>query len=161
MSDNSDMNLRYDTGDRGAQQLQMQAQAELAGRTQQFHMAGAAQREAMARRPTTSDIGSPPAQQPRHQHVRPGEHMGFMQPIGGAPAPNWAQAYQMPPAGGATSMYEALGMPAANYSRHPSPFNQSSAYSEVNVQNSMHMLHVRKERSTYTLGFRLALVMIA
>ena len=101
------------------------------------------------------------AQQPRHQHVRPGEHMGFMQPIGGAPAPNWAQAYQMPPAGGATSMYEALGMPAANYSRHPSPFNQSSAYSEVNVQNSMHMLHVRKERSTHILHFRLALVMIA
>ena len=110
--------------DRGAQQRQRQAQAEQAGQAQQFQMAGAAQHEAMAGRPMASDIGSSPAQQPRYQHTRPGEQMGFMQQICGAPTPNWAQAYRMPPAGGATTMYEALGMPAANYSRHLSPFHQ-------------------------------------
>ena len=161
MNNDYDMNFREGRNDSGAQQWQMQAQAELAGQTQQLQVAGAAQREAMARRPTNSDLGSPPAQQPRYQHTRPAEPAGFMQPIGGAPTPNWAQAYQMPPAGGVTTMYEALGMPAANYSRHPSPYHQSSARSEVRVQHSMRMLHVRKERSTYTLDFRLALVMIA
>ncbi len=155
------MNSRGGHDDRNAQQRQMQAQAEQAGQIQQLQMAGTMQRAAMARRPTTSDLGSPPAQQPRYQHTRPDVPVGFMQPIGVAPTPNWAQAYQMPPADGVPTMYEALGMPAANYSRHPSPYNQSSAHSEVRVQHPMRMLHVRKERSAYTLGFRLALVMIA
>mmetsp|Transcript_2903 Transcript_2903/g.6177 ORF Transcript_2903/g.6177 Transcript_2903/m.6177 type:complete len:166 (-) Transcript_2903:7-504(-) len=155
------MNSRGGHGDRYAEQMQMQAQAEHTGQAQQLQMAGSTQQAAMARRPTNSDLGLPPAQQPRYQHTRPGEPVGFMQPIHGAPTPHWAQAYQMPTTDGAPTMYEALGMPAANYSRHPSPYNQSSAYSEVRVQHSMSIMHVRKERSTYTLDFRLALVMIA
>ena len=155
-------NFRGGRNDRGAQQWQSQAQVEQFGQSQQFQMAGAAQRDAMARRPTASDIGSPPAQQPRYQNTRPGETIGFLQPIGGAPAPPWAQAYQMPPAGGFLSTLEALGQPAAEYSWHPSPYLQSSAYSEVREpQHFMRMLHERRERSTHTQDFWLASMMIA
>ena len=154
-------NSRGRRDDRGAQQWQRQAQAEQFGQTQQFQMAGTAQRDAMARRPTVSDLGLPPAQQPRYQHTRPGETIGFMQPIGGAPPPPWAQAYHMPPAGGFPSMLEALRQPAAEYSRHPSPYQQLSAYSEVREQYFMHMLHERRERSTHTQDFRPASMMIA
>ena len=161
MNNYYDMNSSDGRDNRNAQPWQMQAQAEQAGQIQQLQMAGSMQQAAMARRPTNSDLGSPPAQQPRYLHTRPGEPIGFMQQIGGAPAPHWAQAYQMPTTECPPTMYEALGMPASNYSRHPSPYNQSSAYSEVREQHSMRMLHVRMERSTHTLDFRLAIVMIA
>ena len=48
-----------------------------------------------------------------YQNTQPGETigwvLGFVQPIGGVPKPPWAQAYQMPPAGGFPSMLAALG----------------------------------------------------
>ena len=147
--------------DRGAQQWQRQAQAEQAGQVQQFQMAGAAQLEAMAGRPMASDYGSSPAQQPRYQHTRPGEAIGFIQSIGGAPPPFWAEAYQMLPAGGFPSMIKALGQPAADFSRHTSSNQQFSAYSRSSEQHFLRMLHVRRERSTYTQDFRLASMMIA
>ena len=155
-------NLRGDRNDRSAQQWQRQAQAEQFGQAQQFQMAGAAQRDAMTRRPTASDVGSPPAQQPRYQNTQPGETIGFVQPLGGVPTPPWALAYQMPPAGGFSSMLEALGQPAAEYSRHPSPYQQPSAYSEVREpQHFMRMLHGRRDRSTHTQDFWPASMMIA
>ena len=125
-------------------------------------MAGTAQRDTMARRPTALDIGSPPAQQPRYQNTRPGETIGFVQPICGVLTPPWALAYQTSPAGGFPSMLAALEQPAAEYSRHPSPYQQSSAYSEVREpQHFMSMLHERRERSTHTQDFWLASMMIA
>lgn len=87
------MNSRNGRNNRGAQQWQEQAQAQQFGQAQQFQMADTAQRDAMARRPIASDVGSPPAQQPHYQNTRPGETIGFVQPIGGVPTPPWAQAY--------------------------------------------------------------------
>jgi hypothetical protein len=147
--------------DRGAQQRQRQAQAEQAGQAQQFQMAGAAQLEVMAGRSMASDYGSSPVQQPSYQHTRLGKAIGFIQSCGGAPVPFWAEAYQMPPAGGFSSTIEALGQPAAEFFRHISFYQQLLAYSGSSEQHSMRMLHVRRECSTYTQDFRLALVMIA
>ena len=67
----------------------------------------------------------------------------------------------MPPAGGFSSTIEALGQPAADFSRHTSSYQQLLAYSGSSEQHSMHMLHVRIERITHILHFRLALMMIA
>ena len=132
------------------------------GRRSNFPMVDAAQSDMMASQPMLFDVNSPPAQQPRYQHAQPGEPIGFAQSIVGVPTPQWDQVYQMPQMAGFQPMQAALGQPAVEYSRHPSPFQQLLDYSVVReAQQSASMLHERRERNLHIQDFWLAHVMIA